>query len=71
MSMIFCHVRRFVHGSWNDWNICQNHEKCEFYRKKTLTEKDFQDYNEGVFKRRTRRDKNPCYRDKKQNEDKK
>ena len=71
MSVIFFHVRRFVHGSWNDWNICQNHEKCEIYRKKTLTEKDFRDYNEGVFKRRTRRNKNPCYRDKKQNEDKK
>ena len=71
MSMIFFHVRRFVHGSWNDWNICQNHEKCEIYRKKPLTEKDLRDYNEGVFKRRTRRNKNPCYRDKKQNEDKK
>ena len=54
MSVIFCHVWRFVHGSWIDWNICQNREKCEFYRKKPLTKTDFRDYNGVVFERKTK-----------------
>lgn len=54
MSMIFCHVRRFVHLSWNDWNILQNQEKCEKNRKKTLTNADFRYYNEVVFEGKTK-----------------
>ena len=50
----FCHVWRFVHDSWNDWNFLQNQEKCEKNRKKTLTNADFRDYNEGVFERKTK-----------------
>jgi hypothetical protein len=54
MSVTFCHVWRFVHVWWNDWNFLQNQEKCEKNRKKTLTNADFRDYNEGVLERKTK-----------------